>query len=412
MNPTADNREATAAIRGYIYQFDATISSILDLDDTGELTVEGIEDFDIECGNLCDYFQCKYYAASRLTPATIRDAILPMLQRFLSLDEPSRKRRRYHLYGYFKDSSPGDTTLTAAELKRSLVRRERRKLPSGKMKTILINVQTEIGATESDIKLFSRHLTVHVCDEYEQHKKEVVEALKKAFCVSQFEAEGYLYPSALTLVSRLAVAATRSARKINRAAFVNRLRPSRALFNTWALREKGQDVFCRTIRRKHFSVTNIDAVHRLFVIETPAEATNAELLAFIHSLRSKWSSHRVRRKPDAERYAPYIYFRSLSDDRLVALKATLHQEGVSFVDGYAFLGASFSPGHLRSPQSYENQISLRFINSASDLSESLQQLRGARSVYEFFVDSPITNNITCQHVIIPITSISMISQMI
>ena len=52
----AHDREATATIRGYSYQFDATILHILSLRGNETLVVEGIEDFDIESVNLSQLF--------------------------------------------------------------------------------------------------------------------------------------------------------------------------------------------------------------------------------------------------------------------------------------------------------------------------------------------------------------------
>jgi hypothetical protein len=50
-NTEPPSREATASIRGYLYQFDATIKAILSLKDDQALTVEDIEDFDIVVGS-------------------------------------------------------------------------------------------------------------------------------------------------------------------------------------------------------------------------------------------------------------------------------------------------------------------------------------------------------------------------
>ncbi|MGI4764598.1 MAG: hypothetical protein ACRYGP_05980 [Janthinobacterium lividum] len=73
-------REATATIRGYIYQFDATIRKIIAMDLTSTLTIEGVEDFDENSGLSKEYSQVKYYAAQKLTDPNIRNAILPMLK--------------------------------------------------------------------------------------------------------------------------------------------------------------------------------------------------------------------------------------------------------------------------------------------------------------------------------------------
>jgi len=107
------DREATAAITGYMYQFDATILGILELASSEELLVEGVEDFDAMGVDSTKHYQCKYYASQQLTSAVIREAVLPMLKGFLALDKDTRKVRRYFLYGYFKDTTQGDKTISA-----------------------------------------------------------------------------------------------------------------------------------------------------------------------------------------------------------------------------------------------------------------------------------------------------------
>ena len=44
------NRSATATIKGYFYQFDQTIVSLLEATKHGSITVEGVEDIDLDDG--------------------------------------------------------------------------------------------------------------------------------------------------------------------------------------------------------------------------------------------------------------------------------------------------------------------------------------------------------------------------
>jgi len=409
----AENREATATIRGYLYQFDATIRTILSLNNHDTLTVEGLEDFDVQQSDLSGLFQCKYYAAQRLTSATIRDAILPMLKGFISLDLPSRNKRHYHLYGYFKDSCPSEKKLTSVDLKRILVRKERVILQSGQAENKIIDVMKEIGAKENDIRLFVQQFTIHICTEYDEHKNNVVEALKKAFRVTLVEAEGYLYPTALTLVSVLATKPNKEDREISKEFFLQQIQPSHAIYNAWALREKGESAYCSNIRRKYFTSQNVDNEHRFFIIETLSESMDADFLELLKIFQRKWSSHRVRRKPDNERYAPYVHFRNMPPDRLIKIKHLLYKEGARFVDGYAFYGAQFCAEHLCKQQTYENQISLRLVNSQDDLIKCIEVMNQPYSIYEFFVDTRMNVFTTFQRVVaIPITSLRMITQIV
>ena len=45
------NRSATATIKGYFYQFDQTIVRLLEATKHGSITVEGVEDIDLDDGD-------------------------------------------------------------------------------------------------------------------------------------------------------------------------------------------------------------------------------------------------------------------------------------------------------------------------------------------------------------------------
>ena len=405
-------REATPAIRGYLYQFDAMISAILHLSDGQKLVVEGIEDFDVLGCEESDMVQCKYYESQSLTPSTLRDAIFPMLKGFASMDEATRNRTRYHLYGHFKGSTPSNRTYLPQDLKQLLIKEKREVLASGEKVTHRVDMRKELGLTDDALELFSSNFELHICSEYLEHKGRVIDELRDAFRVSRTEAEAFLYPSALTAVSALAAEHDRPKRETSKASFMRALRPSRALYSAWVLREKGEQEYCSYIRKNHLAEYNVDTMERFFVIELGPDVTKQELLGLVHDLRWKWSSHSVKRKPTCERYAPYIYFRSLDNEQLRMLKQSLYHDDIRFVDGYPFRGASFSTEHLCQPQTKENQISLRFISTPCELRCALEDVRGQRIIYEFFLQKPMFSEPSCQHVAVPVTSVMMVKQMI
>lgn len=412
MTTQLHSRDATATIRGYMYQFDATIRAILKLPKGKHIDVEGIEDFDIGGDDPTDLFQCKYYAAQRLTPAELRDATLPMLKGFLSLDASVQKKRRFHLYGYYKDSTPGESHPTLQDLKDALVQRKRVKKAGGKISTQVTNLQTALGATDADLQLFAKRLTIHIGDEYEEHKRQAVAELKTAMGVSLVEAREHLYSSALTHVTALATGDTLAKRRITKDKFCSQLLPSRTLLSAWMLREMGDPAFCRDMRQRHFSRQNIDAAQRFFIVDCTRPVSADDLLSLIHTLRRKWSSHTVRRKPAAERYAPYVYLRGLAAGDLVALKSGLQGDGVMFVDGYAFAGADFSAEKVAQPQIYPNGVSLRFLNCEADLINTLSSVSGQRCVYDFFIDAPLAIKTDVRYTAFPVNSIPMIERII
>lgn len=404
-------RDATATIQGYIFQFDATILTLCKLTGNVTIDIEVIEDFDIATSAVTELFQCKYYEATRLTPATIRDGILPMLKGFLKLPPQDRPRRRFHLYGYFKDSTPGDQILDSDGVKAALTRREG--ITKGKTTHYVTHdIQEELGATDDEIQMFARQLTIHVTGKVDDHRRQTIEALKQSCGVSAVEAELYVYPTARTIISTIACDADPTKRRLSRTEFITRISPNRALFNHWSLREHGEADYCSRIRREYFSQRNIDATHRVFIVDATLASSDAELLSLCHALRRKWSSHGMRRRPDDERYTPILYIRDLPQERLVTLKTSLHHDAARFVDGYPFLGSTFTTDHLLIPQTFANQLSLRLVNSREELSMALTSIRGERIAYDFYSTSPADTLPGCKWVSLPVTSARSIESII
>ena len=61
-------RSAIDTITGYYYQFDKTIIQLLSCENlTDIITVEGIEDIDVDTGGSISAIQCKYYAKTEYT---------------------------------------------------------------------------------------------------------------------------------------------------------------------------------------------------------------------------------------------------------------------------------------------------------------------------------------------------------
>ena len=406
------NREATATIRGYIYQFDATIGEILKLSGDDFVVVEGIEDFDVfgEAGD--QYFQCKYLSSKKLTYPVIRDAILPMFEEFLTRVLGDRETPTYHLYGHFKEGSIGDKRLSGEELKQVLKKQTRVPLKSGGYKMETEDLKEKYGATDQDIECFSKCLIIHSCKEYVTHKNDIVGELSRTFNEDLMIAKEFLYPSAFTLISDLASNPNQEERRIKKAEFLAKINPSKAVYNIWFIQERGEDAYCKQIRRSFFSQMNIGPEERLFFIETNDITQDADLLGLVKEIRRKWSTHNVVRKPPKERYAPYLYFPNIDRSRLVRLKGNLHREGIIFIDGYDFQDAEFCVDSLCKPQTNENQISLRFVNTADELDSLIESFSISFTVYQFILTEPIDIDRTCRQISIPVRTIDMIQKII
>src|SRR5699024_8151580 len=97
------SRNANETILGYFYQFDKTIIEILkQTDDNNIITVEGIEDIDVEKANEVETIQCKYHEALEYNNSSIKKAIILLLRNYVNNPQANYK---YTLYAYFKSGN-------------------------------------------------------------------------------------------------------------------------------------------------------------------------------------------------------------------------------------------------------------------------------------------------------------------
>ena len=112
-------RSAISTIMGYFYQFDKSILEILEQsNETDMVTIEGIEDIDIENSDERNFIQCKYYEKTDFDNSIIRKPIQLMFRHYLeNRTEPKDKNFTYRLYGYYKKGHEKLLELTTENLK-------------------------------------------------------------------------------------------------------------------------------------------------------------------------------------------------------------------------------------------------------------------------------------------------------
>jgi hypothetical protein len=200
-----DNREAWAAIRGYIYQFDASILAILEADPDAIITIEGIEDVDATLSKSIMHQQFKYISSKKLTDPALRDAIAPMIKGFLACKEPDRMQKKYVLYGYFKECPADIPALTLEDLRRILIHRPYFRDEKGNKSRLDSNIQEQLGASDADLLNFCGRFSFKSGEDFETHRLKVIDHLAKELQVYQDESKGYCYPSALTKITDLGI---------------------------------------------------------------------------------------------------------------------------------------------------------------------------------------------------------------
>lgn len=186
-------------------------------------------------------------------------------------------------------------------------------------------------------------------------------------------------------------------------------------FKAWD--EKGETVFCKKIRKEHFTQTNISPYARIFVLHVNEGTNNiADLKDIVLNISKKWSNANKTssRTKDKDRYAPYIYLPGLAENKLIDFKNNLYNEGFLFVDGYPHKGSRFSFSAISEKPNQQRLINFRIFHDIEEVETLINDLTNkTKELYEFYFDKELINlRHNFKHVKIPINSLSMIQNMI
>ena len=168
------SRSANATIKGYFYQFDHTIVQLLLAPTLNtSITVEGIEDVDVQAAGEDSLIQCKYYESTDYNHSVIKDAVVQMLRHFHQNNQANRTRTKYRIYGYFKDGQDKvPAALDLLFLKKHLI--------SFTENEVLHEVHIELALSNTDLAEFLSALTIDVHGKSYEDQQLQVETLLKS----------------------------------------------------------------------------------------------------------------------------------------------------------------------------------------------------------------------------------------
>ena len=375
----ARSRDAVNTIKGYYYQFDYFILQLINLvNEIDNVTIEGIEDVDIFDEKEMIAVQCKYYAKTAYNHSVIAKPIRLMLKDYVNRT-PEKRKIRYKLYGKYQsgqDKYPGSLSVEFA--KKSLFTYTEKKTPH--------ILHEELNLTDEDIEEFLSKVDVDInAEDYYEQQEKVISNLGKIFQCERFEAEYYYYNNALRLVKEKAVQQKICDRIVSKREFLDKIDNKKMLFDKWYLQFKGIKNYCADIRKQYFSPKNVSPYERFFLIECDKVVDDKKLISLIEKISKNWSKLSRR---EAKPFCPYIYFKGITEDRLVELKKKLQREDIRLWDGYDFLGAEFAVASSIRRANYENEIKVKIINHIENLNEILEKVTGIREIYQFYLDEP------------------------
>ncbi len=378
------DRSAVDTIRGYFYQFDLSILSILQLTSPDDsIEIECTEDIDIRTATDVTATQCKYYAKTEYNHSVIKDAVKHMVSHFKESLVGTKPKVFYSIKGHYASGQEKlDSGIDVDFLKKHFLTYSEGK---GAAK-VTRHHHSELGLSDADLVEFLKRLTINVrAKEFDEQYRQVLEALRGIFGGTQFSAEYFYYNNALAVIRELSIKAAQADRAITKKEFLARINTSSILFNEWFVEKKGKRAHLAALRKEYFTELNVSPFERFFLVETDADSyARSDLKELFFELSRKWAKLSAR---EPAPFCPYVYIHGVPDDELLALKRELSTEGFKLIDGHDFQGADFSHQSIMQKATHGNGIKIKVLNTLSNVEQTVDAIAKTRRIYQFHLGS-------------------------
>ena len=371
------SRAAISTIKGYFYQFDKSILEILEQsNETDMVTIEGVEDIDIENSDERNFIQCKYYEKTDFDNSIIRKPIQLMFRHYLeNRTDPKDKNFTYRLYGYYNKGHEKLLELTTENLRTYFLDFSKYGVidESGNSNYQIKNKKGEVIFEETveddDIEDFKNHLFIDIkADSYENQIEKIKSKIQNDLSDYSEEDIELIYFNALKIIKDLACEHNIEKRQISKKEFWDRIKTKNYYFERWMSELLEWEDYKKIIHKKYFPrVSNLSPVHRFFLLDCQGENMN-DVKNVISKISTRYSRF-------VHQFSPFVYLYNTSNaDFMTELKAKLYEEGCYFKDGFPFKNSEFRfQEMLIKPDKY-NKISLRILEDSIDLSIVLLRL--------------------------------------
>ena len=370
-------RSAISTIKGYFYQFDKSILEILEQsNETDMVTIEGIEDIDIENSDERNFIQCKYYEKTDFDNSIIRKPIQLMFRHYLeNRTEPKDKNFTYRLYGYYKKGHEKLLELTTENLKTYFLDFSKFGVidESGNSNYQIKNKKGEVIFEETveddDIEDFKNHLFIDIkADSYENQIEKIKSKIQNDLSDYSEEDIELIYFNALKIIKDLACEHNIEKRQISKKEFWDRIKTKNYYFERWMSELLEWEHYKKIIHKKYFPrVSNLSPAHRFFILDCQGESVN-NVKNVISEISRKYSRL-------IHQFSPYVYlYNTLNVDFVTELKEKLYEDGCFFKDGFPFKNSKFRFQEMLIKPDKFNKISVRILEHPIDLSIVLQKL--------------------------------------
>lgn len=374
------DRSAVDTIRGYFYQFDLSILSILQLaspDDSIE--IECIEDIDIRTASDITATQCKYYAKTEYNHSVIKDAVKHMVSHFKESLGGTKPKVAYSIKGHYASGQEKlDGGVDVDFLKKHFLTYTKEK--------VTYYHYLDLGLSDAELEEFLKRLTIDIrAKAFDQQFREVVGVLQVALGGTSFSAEYFFYNNALAVIRDLSIKASPTDRAVTKKQFLARINTSSILFNEWFVERKGKKAHLAALRKEYFTELNVPPFERFFMVEVDSGSYDrGDLKDLFHELSRKWAKLSAR---EPSPFCPYIYVHGVPDSELLELKRELSTEGFKLIDGHDFQGADFSHQSITQTATHGNGIRIKVLNTLPNVEQTVDAITKTRRIYQFHLGS-------------------------
>lgn len=349
------------AIKGFEFQIDKTIITLLNADNDSQVYLEQIQD--INTDNFV--MQVKYKEAQKYTPAKIKEPVIQLIEEYKK--EPTKN---YYLYCYFNN-----------------VDQEKRTFTKVKLDGVLGNKKNNFSQKIKND--FCSKFELHFSKTFQEQFVQAVSGIKDASSCSSFDEALIFYGNIANHLRKIVVNNTMIKNRIcTKSEILEIITNNRkTVFDSAYRIYKGKDQYLAEIKKRHFTYRNIDYWERFVVVELNGSENISNIKSAVLDVKNKFYKKLAR---GIKSGAPYVYLMNISKEKLKKLKEELISENNSIKDGYDFMDASFCKNSLKVKSTIENGISIKFVNDETCLKQMLGcDLGCTKKIYHFYQTEPI-----------------------
>ncbi len=350
------------AIKGFEYQIDKNILEILKETDVNKaINIEQNQDIDSS-----DFvMQVKYKEATKFTPSTIKKPVIQLIDEYIK-----NNSKQYILYCYFNDFNSYTESTSIDSILGS----------------------SRSNYTQQQKTNFVKSFKLNFAPQFDIQLEQTIREIQK---LNYNEDESIIFHSRASNFLRNLVVDNPPNQISNRTCTKNDLielfkNDRKVIFNNSFRFFKGENSYFKKMKKDFFTSNNVDKTIKIFIIELNGSESKSEIVLLLKTISEKHFKQLTR---DIKGEAPFFYLRNINSQKTIEIKEQLVEAKLIFKDGYDFLNSKFNLISITSKSSKENRISIKLINSETELNQVIDfNFNTLKEVYQFFKSKPLVIN--------------------